>query len=363
MSPRLGLLLDPLDVLFFRDGRPFGPASVGASGLPMPQTVAGALRALLLDRVGCDFPVLHRQIRAGTPVFDAMRAASHQPWVADVVVRGPWLARVDGDTPAPMVPTPAVLRRAKRAPDAGIERLAPLPESLAGRLPGARLPPPLRRPLWQFSSQPTEPVGGFVTLAGLQRFLDGGVPDPGDLVAFDALAGFDRRTGVGIDREGGAAEEGLIYAASFLALRRGVQLYVEVDADAAARALLDGAVLRLGGEGRRASVRVVRPVAWPERSAPGKGAVVVLTTPGLFAAAWHPQRLGDTLLAAAVPASLPVSGWNMAAGAPKPTRFAAVAGSTYFVSDSNLTAPSLADVAADAADGWGCYVKGSFADE
>ncbi|MCA9674726.1 MAG: hypothetical protein KC464_06790 [Myxococcales bacterium] len=316
MSPRLGLLLDPLDVLFFRDGRPFGPASVGASGLPMPQTVAGALRALLLDRVGCDFPVLHRQIRAGTPVFDAMRAASHQPWVADVVVRGPWLARVDGDTPAPMVPTPAVLRRAKRAPDAGIERLAPLPESLAGRLPGARLPPPLRRPLWQFSSQPTEPVGGFVTLAGLQRFLDGGVPDPGDLVAFDALAGFDRRTGVGIDREG-----------------------------------------------RRASVRVVRPVAWPERSAPGKGAVVVLTTPGLFAAAWHPQRLGDTLLAAAVPASLPVSGWNMAAGAPKPTRFAAVAGSTYFVSDSNLTAPSLADVAADAADGWGCYVKGSFADE
>ena len=40
---RVGLRLDPCDVLFFRDGRPFAAASHGESGMPAPQTLAGAL--------------------------------------------------------------------------------------------------------------------------------------------------------------------------------------------------------------------------------------------------------------------------------------------------------------------------------
>ena len=54
----VGLRIDPLDVLFFRDGRPFTPASRGASGLPTPQTLAGAVRTHLLQHAGCDFDAL-----------------------------------------------------------------------------------------------------------------------------------------------------------------------------------------------------------------------------------------------------------------------------------------------------------------
>ena len=51
---RLGLRLDPLDVLFFRDGRPFGESTRAEGSLPVPQTLAGALRTALLTRAGFD---------------------------------------------------------------------------------------------------------------------------------------------------------------------------------------------------------------------------------------------------------------------------------------------------------------------
>ena len=45
----IGVLLDPLDTLFFRDGRPFDASSRVRGGLPNPQTLAGALRTALLS--------------------------------------------------------------------------------------------------------------------------------------------------------------------------------------------------------------------------------------------------------------------------------------------------------------------------
>jgi len=50
----VGLCLEPCDVLFFRDGRPFAAASYGEGGLPQPQTLVGALCTRLLEIAGCD---------------------------------------------------------------------------------------------------------------------------------------------------------------------------------------------------------------------------------------------------------------------------------------------------------------------
>ena len=49
---RVGLCLNPLDVLFFRDGRPFEAASRAYGGLPLPRTFAGALRTACSSRLG-----------------------------------------------------------------------------------------------------------------------------------------------------------------------------------------------------------------------------------------------------------------------------------------------------------------------
>jgi SOS regulatory protein LexA len=50
-STTVGIALDPLDVLFFRDGRPFTASERLLSGLPLPQTLAGAIRTALLQRI------------------------------------------------------------------------------------------------------------------------------------------------------------------------------------------------------------------------------------------------------------------------------------------------------------------------
>jgi len=70
------------------------------------------------------------------------------------------------------------------------------------------------------------------------------------------------------------------------------------------------------------------------------------------------------VVAAAVPPALPVSGWDMARGGPKPSRFAAPAGSVYFTRQSITPRPaSLADDPFDRQQGWGAYLKGVWTDE
>jgi CRISPR-associated protein Cmr3 len=72
MTIRIGLILEPLDVLFFRDGRPFEAGiRVGGQAI-MPQTLAGALRTALLDRAGCDFQALGAAIQGGASFAEAL---------------------------------------------------------------------------------------------------------------------------------------------------------------------------------------------------------------------------------------------------------------------------------------------------
>ncbi|HEX4610926.1 MAG TPA: CRISPR-associated protein Cas5, partial [Urbifossiella sp.] len=51
----VGVRLDALDPLLFRDGRPFDAAARVSGGLPTPQTAAGALRTAMLAALGFDF--------------------------------------------------------------------------------------------------------------------------------------------------------------------------------------------------------------------------------------------------------------------------------------------------------------------
>ena len=63
MSQRLGLRIDPLDVLFFRDNRPFNVGMRGVGDLPLPQTLAGALRTHVWRQLGLNFDRLSERVR------------------------------------------------------------------------------------------------------------------------------------------------------------------------------------------------------------------------------------------------------------------------------------------------------------
>jgi len=380
---RIGLQLEPLDVLFFRDGRPFGVATRGESGLPTPQTLLGALRLTALERYCPKFAGFRHQPdrpRTWDGVCDQAAAPS---WLRRMYVRGPWLARVLAkDKLDVLVPVPAILHGPKKNDGGSLRRLWPL---RAGQLPGwgVALPDEQHglRPLWSATQEATEPARGYLTLAGLAAFVSGDTVQMNSVIRPEDLFAFDHRTGIRGHADRLVAEESQIYGASFLALRSHytarelhevprqlpeVVLYAEVTGpDGIPRdGLADLTALRLGGEGRRVAVRAVDPIGWPEAGPTGnQKPLLLLTTPGLFQGRWRPGSLAGQLVAAAVPTPVAVSGWDLARGGPKPTRFAAPAGSVYFLDSLTASLPdTLSDKPEDRELGWGCYVQGVWTD-
>ncbi|MGH7067937.1 MAG: type III-B CRISPR module-associated Cmr3 family protein [Acetobacteraceae bacterium] len=349
----IALGFEPLDVLFFRDGKPF-EAGIRASTIePLPQTLAGAIRTHALQAAGCDFDRLGADIGNGNGFAEALKLQSPPlAAAAELICRGPWFAQ-DG---APLLPMPASLHRPKRA-DGGFIRLDPWPASP----PGWRAPMPGMRPLLATSRERIERAEGWLTLQGIHAFLQGNVPKQDQSVARDALFDIDSRTGIVIEPETWTTKESLIYLADYLALKPGVSLYAEITGPAACldQAFPPGGTLTLplGGQGRRVCVTRGAPVAWPERPSGAGKRLLLLTCPALFNGGWHPQRLSP--VAAAVPGHVAFSGWDLARRGPKPTRFAAAAGSVFFFdTPPHIDRHSLCDDADDRLIGWGSYLEG-----
>lgn len=368
----IGFCLQPLDVLFFRDGRPFTGSERSVSGLPLPQTLAGTISTALLRSVGCDFGLLKQEFSRGKSFEQAVEqvCSRENHWIGRLAVRGPWLARSNNatDNLEVLVPVPASLHREKHEHTGQLHRVTPLPNN---QLPGWNPPQNQKglRPLWLKHLIPTEPAVGYLTSRGLRQFLGGEEVASEDIVTADELFGLDYRTGIGISPDRLVAEESQIFGRGFLALKKNVFLYaeIEVPVDAPVDGLFDQVkTLTLGGEGRHATLKRLKvPFTWPSKQPQGnQKPLILLTTPCPFEAGWKPRMLENGLVAAAVPGSLAFSGWDLARGGPKPTRFAVPAGSVYFLNSlpENL-GQTLAESEEDARQGWGCLLKGVWTDE
>ena len=348
----LRLEIEPVDRLFFRDARPFEASSRAASGLPMPQTLAGAVRTVLLERHGVDFRRLGGRIRKGASFAEALTGfGSGAAAVARVRIRGPWFG-LDGEV---LVPAPASLKREK-----GTQRLVRL-DPLKAPPMGWRPQAPGMHPLWRHGRETVEAADGFLELSGLRRFLEGGVPGPSELVSPEAIYGFEDRTGIGVDPKSNTAAEGAIYGTRMLVLKPAVRLYAELKGpDAALAPLEDEPVLmKFGGEGRHVIVSASAQGAdwWPfVPREPDKGRLVLLTTPAGFRG-WKPP--GIELAAVAVGGYQAVSGWDLAKGGPKPNRFMVPAGSVYFL-PPGARVPDELVTGEDALVGWGCFLEGNW---
>ncbi|WP_428937274.1 type III-B CRISPR module-associated protein Cmr3 [Fontivita pretiosa] len=367
----MGFCMQPLDVLFFRDGRPFTGSERSVSGLPLPQTFAGAIRTALLRAAGCDFGRLKQELERGKSFDQAVQAACTQEhhWIGQLAVRGPWLARRNNatDNLEVLVPVPANLHQEKYKHTGPLRRLTPLPRE---QLPGWNPPQDQQdlRPLWLKHLSSTEPAAGYLTPQGLARFLGDESVLSEDLVAADELFGLDYRTGIGIAPDRLVAEESQIFGRGFLALEKDVYLYAEIEMPSdAPDGLFDQVkTLTLGGEARHVTLkRLPSPFTWPNKSPNAKQKpLILLATPCPFEAGWKPRILDGQLVAAAVPGSLAFSGWDLARGGPKPTRFAVPAGSVYFLKSlPNNWQPGLAESDEDRRQGWGYCLTGVWTDE
>lgn len=364
-SKNVAIALTPLDVAAFRDGRPFNAGQMAKSGLPSAQSLAGAMRTALMERFGCDFSRFGELMQAGTPYEQSLEGAGAPGWIARVTFKGPWLARRNSQGLDVYLPVPANLYREKEN-HLKIHCLAPIGGAV--RAPGWK---PLddeqrMRPLWPRTKARLERCKGWIGLDGLRRFLAGQSMLSETLVSETeggSLFSFDRRTGIGIDPDALSTQTGLIYAIGFLALAPDVCFYGEMvfPEDAPPDALCGIEVLAFGGEGRRSRIEFVAPVSWPEAPAmkPGQRPFLMLTASGFWKGGWKPESLSGRLAGAAVPGHVVISGWDLAKGGPKPSRFGAPAGSVYFIYDDPADLPDrLAEENEDRLLGYGTYLKG-----
>ncbi len=393
----IGLMLDPLDTLFFRDGRPFGAGTRASGGLPNPQTLAGALRTALLAHNGFDFAKFASLCRSagsgarkcrnehasqGSALENALREAGAPSWVVRARFRGPWLALFDSDDAAqPLLPTPWTLfRDGDRAAGERWSRADPLEKC---ELPGWSPPADAMLPLWHSGSPDAKRPGGFLTPDGIKRFLAGGEPADEHWLREDELFGFDPRTGIAVDADTFTAAEHMLYTISLLALKPKIdsqraefadrrigfycELIVSAESEPNAQAALPDLV-PFGGEGRYVRSTKIKTYDWKTLSAEtnreSSRAMWLLATPGLFQdgdgkSTWRPNVGSAQLVAAASPNPIAVSGWDVARCGPKPTRFGVPAGSVYYTEGiESFPHESMCHDPEDVAQGWGFALKG-----
>lgn len=385
MSAVSTVFFEPLDVLFFRDHRPFdaGLHSFGRSTFPQPSVIRGALRTALFLASGARFD-------SHEPGFGAP-----EPWVTPVLggrkspgslsVRGPFLARggAGGAGLQPLLAMPADLdvreldpppgRAGAGSPAAARERELVRSNPLdMGALPAPR---PVRLHRWRTGGEaplaewggslPWSPVaagkgGGAAYLAGegIGWYLGGEDerrtmnPGEGWVVREGEALEYEERIGIQRDAATLVVQEGMLYATRCLSFRRGFGLAAEVDweataagegvglegVEAARRRLheLSGSTISLGGKGHRARVHVREGGVIPRGRGAGEAgtrlrAWLLTPTPFRNGEGGVPEVLvpgrGTGLVSIAAGRPVATGGFDMAGGRPRPLRPALPAGS------------------------------------
>ncbi len=363
------LWIKPLDVLFFRDSRPFtaGESHRAKSAFPpTPYPFVGAIRSRILadvlPLVGSDFRAYRERITGDKPrtqnldvVVDVIGDADNY---GRLRFRGPFLARkCPGGEYEPLFLPPRDLFRERC--------LNPL---RAGQLPSDVSFAPVGGGklglLWS-----REPLGKnlkdtLLTPAELAAYLVGGTA-PSDVLDIEKVVKRELRVGIALKVGQRVAQEGMFYmpevlrlgsedgAAGFLVEVSGLEF---TDLPKNDYTFEDKGLLQLGGEGRAALYKCVSGDPLGEladlkqtitpKILKTKLFKLYLATPAIFQQGWLPDFIdGDTLkiksgsgldgvelelLAAAVGKPLPIGGWDLARRQPKPMYKAVPPGSVYY---------------------------------
>lgn len=324
--------IQPIDVLYLRGNRTFGePGSYGQSLLPpWPSVAAGALRSLHYAQTG---EVLDSA--------DDFRLTAFQ------------LARCEKNEVESIhaVPADLLVTGAKKAPR--VQRLQPgvLADGLLSSASLAQVP-------ILAQSERSKPLAGYwLTQTGWQCYLDGGVPEPADLLHSEDLWVSDFRVGVGLDTTRRSAADGKLFSMQAIAFAPGIGF---LTASQGQRPVPARGILRFGGDGRGAELSecatYVPPQADHAAIAAAGRARIVLTTPGIFPEGWRlPGMQADgrfelggvraRVVAAAVPRAEVVSGWDLAQWQPKPAQRVAPTGSVYWLDELHADPAALGKLA------------------
>ena len=362
----------PLDVLMLRGNRSFGAAGEHGEALlpPWPSLFAGAFRSALLAgdaRQLAEFVAVSNQAdlsedqrcqRMRGVLGDALFATLGTPqrpgsfritWASLARRPAGWPSGDVSGAISPAVPLPADLLAQD---DCGVSQLKNLQPATppAGLRGSASLP---MTALLHSAKQLKPASAHWLDGDGLTAHLRGRLP--ATTLRNDALFKRETRLGIALDAASRSASDGALYTTEAVALQAGAGFLVGI---AGAAPLADSGLLRLGGDGRGACWQRVAfdPPAAPPITQGGRFRLL-LTAPGIFSAGWLPESVvrdadgacrlrgegfSARLACAAVPRHEVVSGWDLAAWAPKTARRVASAGSVYWFDQFQGDAGKLA---------------------
>ncbi len=322
-------LLRPLDKLFIKDGRPLSlEDDSAASGIfpPPPSVIYGALRSAVLAKADQPAKAIHT---------DADPAKGQR-----ATLTGLAFAKTKQDTTTLFFPAPFDLVRKKEKDKERRERLDGNRLSFVNDNAMFTSSPTPRLLGTSKADEAVEAVGGYVSAEGLAAYMRGEQVAAAEIMEASNLYTPEPKLGIGLNYQSGTTEEGLIYTMAMQRLKPGVTLAVSAEGFDSTLELL-----RLGAEARAAEVLDGPAVAWPAAVTPvGKSFTLYLATPAVFKQGWLPDFLDPTshtgelggasvkLLAASTGRYIPLGGWDIVAGRPKPMRRAVPAGSVYHFS-------------------------------
>jgi CRISPR-associated protein Cmr3 len=327
------------DTLFFREARPF--ESIGAKPLqgrfpPPARTLAGVLRTLAGNALDVDWQRYAKDDPSQQPVFDVI-GRKDDPGLGRLALTGPFpMLGNERLYPAPL----SLLRKT----GGGFVRLRPGSEPVACDLGLVYLPELAEEAP---GAKPLEDT--WLTPKDLQRVLSG--EDPLDPLPAARLFSPEARLGIALNHATHSVEDGMLYQSIQARPREDIAVGVGVEG-LPEHITKQPAALRLGGEGRFASVRWAGacPPVEPTPHEGAHGVLLLLVTAARFEeGCWHPPEfvLGEdaanpvvwngavagielTLRAAVFGKSLREGGWDLAAGKSRPAQTLVPAGSVLF---------------------------------
>jgi len=317
------IVIRPIDVWLFRDGKPFtaGEDHLAESTFPpSPFTLQGAIRTKILADKGVNLFEFARQKKPDPDI-------GYGDNFGNLRLCGPLLMRYKDGRWERLIQIPAdVVKVGERYELLRPNSDLPFMTNLSN---GLHL-------LWTQTDKRVSEAKGWLPESEWIRYLQGQTPEK--VVKQDDLFIFEPRFGIAIDSSKGTTQEAMLYQARFVRLKDEVALWAEIDGVL----LGSNGFLRFGGEGRAAIYEKISPtlpsISQFNIAQNAKRFKVVLVSPSWFSGGWQPKDYDWSkifgsqvrLVAAAIPRPWLLGGFDVAKGTPKPMRAFVPPGAVYF---------------------------------
>jgi len=309
---------EALDSLFFRGAKPFNSGEGGfldSQFPPTAQTMAGVIRSAIGESKGVDWA----KFRTGQQEDIAELIGKDSDDVGKLRFCGSYMCKGKQR----LYPVPLHLLYSSKKNDWG--RLAPSKAALKTDM-GDRLLPEVLKVVE--GAKPLE--NAWLDPAAFEKVLQGEYPSR--FYKEEDLCVAEARTGIERDNVKRTVNEGMLYFTRHIRLKEGVSLVMDV---AGADDVVPEPMLRLGGEGRMANVRVQKAVDSKLRKNDGAvgTAMIVLLTHGDFDGEPEPKLEGIEIVSACTGKAVREGGWDYKKRQPKPLKSLVPAGSVYFIKE------------------------------